>query len=95
LVTINLSEAKAHLGKYVAKASGGEVIIICQRNKPLAELRATAASFQARKLKIGGLKGKFKVPDDFNAPLPQFEAAFYERPTGKRKPRSSRSDASK
>ena len=84
-MTINLSEAKAHLGQYVAKASAGEVITICQRNKPLAELRPVEAHLRPRKVKAGVLKGKVTVPDDFNAPLPDFEAAFYGR-LRKRKP---------
>ena len=78
-MTVNLSEAKAHLGQYVAKASAGEVITICERNKPLAELHPARLSLKPRKLKLGALKGKFKVPDDFNAPLPEFESAFYDR----------------
>ena len=78
-MTVNLSEAKAHLGQYVAKASAGEVITICQRNKPLAELHPARLSLKPRKLKLGALKGKLKVPDDFNAPLPEFESAFYDR----------------
>ena len=76
-MTINLSEAKAHLGRYVAKASAGEVITICARNKPVAELHPPRLVLKPRKLQIGVLKGAFKVPDDFNDPLPEFEAAFY------------------
>jgi prevent-host-death family protein len=83
-MTINMSEAKAHLGRYVAKASVGEVITICDRNRPLAELRPVRLSVAPRKLKLGALKGKFSVPEDFNAALPEFEAAFY----GSRKKKS-------
>lgn len=76
-MTVNLSEAKAHLGRYVAKASVGEVITICERNRPMAELRPVRLSMAPRKVKLGALKGKFGVPEDFNAALPEFEAAFY------------------
>lgn len=82
-VTVNLSEAKAHSGQYVAKANAGEVITICERNKPVAELHAPRLSFTARKLKLGALKGKFQVPDDFNAPLTDFESEFYGSPRAK------------
>jgi prevent-host-death family protein len=77
-VTINLSEAKAHLGQYVAKAGAGEVITICERNRPVAELRPAGTSRSPRKLKVGLLKGQFNVPEDFDAPLPDFEGAFYD-----------------
>ena len=87
-MTINLSEAKAHLGRYVARGSEGEVITICERNKPVAELRAAEEGRRAARLRLGGLKGQFEVPSDFDAPLPEFEAAFYEQP--KRKVRSAR-----
>lgn len=76
-MTVNLSEAKAHLGKYVAQAAGGEVITICERNQPLAELRGIIQAEKGAPLRPGLLKGQFKVPDDFNAPLTEFEEAFY------------------
>ncbi len=76
-MTVNLSEAKAHLGRYVAQAATGEIITICERNRPIAELHPARISPQPRKLKIGKLKGQFEVPDDFNEPLPEFEARLY------------------
>lgn len=75
-MTVNLSKAKAHLGKYVTLASTGEVITICERNKPLAELGPARVTFLPRKLKLGTAKG-IRVPDDFNSPIPEFERAFY------------------
>ena len=77
---VNLSEAKAHLGRYVAEASAGKVFIVCERNEPVAELRPLStldAPGAARPIKLGLLEGQFKVPDDFTAPLPNFEADFY------------------
>ena len=79
-MTVNLSEAKAHLGRYVARASAGETVTICERNKPLAELVPVRPSLRPRKLRLGTLKGKFEVPDNFNEPLTEFEAAFYDEP---------------
>jgi prevent-host-death family protein len=79
-MTVNLSEAKAHLGRYVAKARAGEIITICDRNKPVAELHPPRLPLKPQKIKIGVLKGAFEVPDDFNDPLPDFEVAFYGKP---------------
>ena len=76
-MVINLNEAKAHLGKYVAKAAKGEVIVLCERNRPVAELRAISSSEEGRPLKIGALKAAFKIPEDFDAPLESFEKEFY------------------
>ena len=76
-MVINLNEAKAHLGKYVAKAAQGEVIVLCERNRPVAELRAISSSEEGRPLKLGALKGVFKIPEDFDAPLESFEKEFY------------------
>jgi prevent-host-death family protein len=91
-MTIHLSEAKAHLGQYVARANAGETITICEGNKPLAELGPTRLSLHPRIIKIGILNAKFakvELPDDFNAPFPEFEAAFYGHAQRKRKSRAS------
>lgn len=73
---INLSEAKAHLGRYLKAASSGERIVIAERNRPIVELVAIHTS-KTKKLKPGLLAGKFTVPDDFNSPLVEFESDFY------------------
>jgi prevent-host-death family protein len=77
VTVINLNEAKAHLGKYVAKAAKGEVIVLCERNRPVAELRAISGREEGRPVKLGVLKGAFKVPENFDAPLESFEKEFY------------------
>ncbi|MGJ4747736.1 type II toxin-antitoxin system Phd/YefM family antitoxin [Leptospira sp. SA-E8] len=73
---INLSEAKAHLGRYLKAASSGERVVISERNRPMVELVAISMP-KAKKLKPGLLAGKFTVPDDFNSPLVEFESDFY------------------
>ncbi len=77
MTVINLNEAKAHLGRYVAKAAKGEVIVLCERNRPIAELRAISRAEEGRPLRLGVLKGLFKVPENFDAPLESFEKDFY------------------
>ncbi len=79
-MNLNLAEAKAHLGRYVGRAAKGKRFVICARNRPLAELRGLPDADGAGKpLALGGLKGRFRVPGDFNAPLPDFEASFYAK----------------
>jgi prevent-host-death family protein len=77
VTVINLNEAKAHLGKYVAKAAKGEVIVLCERNRPVAELRAISGREEGRPVKLGVLKGAFKVTENFDAPVESFEKEFY------------------
>jgi prevent-host-death family protein len=40
MLMVNIADAKAKLSEYVEAVSRGEVVIICNRNKPVAELRA-------------------------------------------------------
>ena len=40
MLMVNIAEAKAKLSEYVDAVSRGERVIICNRNKPVAELRA-------------------------------------------------------
>ncbi|TGL57585.1 type II toxin-antitoxin system Phd/YefM family antitoxin [Leptospira sarikeiensis] len=74
---VNLSKAKAHLGKYLKAASAGEQIVILERNRPVAELKPIFETIRIRRLKPGILTGKFSVPDDFNSPLSEFESDYY------------------
>ena len=40
MLMVNIAEAKAKLSEYVDAVAKGEQIIICNRNRPVAELRA-------------------------------------------------------
>ncbi len=74
---VNLGEAKAHLGKYLKAARGGERIILSERNRPIAELKLLPEAPRLKKPKPGILRGKFTVPEDFNSPLTEFETDYY------------------
>ena len=78
--TVNIHEAKTHLSRYVEQAAAGEEIVIAKAGKPIAKLvPLEAPSRQPRPL--GLLKGKLKVPDDFDAPLPdEVIDSFYDSP---------------
>ncbi len=65
---INIHQAKTHLSRLVERAAAGEEIIIARAGKPVARLVPFRLPSQPRRL--GVLKGKFSVPDDFDAPLP-------------------------
>jgi antitoxin (DNA-binding transcriptional repressor) of toxin-antitoxin stability system len=69
MLVINIFEAKAKLSEYLELAAGGERVLICKRNRPVAELRAVAAP-RTEPRPIGGGKGTVTVPDAFFEPLP-------------------------
>jgi prevent-host-death family protein len=69
MIRINIHEAKAKLSKYLQRLRKGEVIIICKRNVPVAELRGLARE-RGGPRKVGFLRGEFTVPESFFEPLP-------------------------
>jgi prevent-host-death family protein len=69
---MNLHEAKAQLSALVEQAADGEEIIIGKYGKPMAKL----VPFKKPKRKPGKYKGKIWISKDFDAPMPDIEAAF-------------------
>lgn len=74
--TVNIHEAKTHLSRLVEDASEGEEIVIAKAGKPVARLVPVRPVRKRRKL--GWLKGKLEVPEDFDAPLPDEVIADFE-----------------
>ena len=66
--TVNIHAAKTNLSSLVEKAAAGEEIIIAKAGKPVARL-VPLEEPDFRK-SFGILKGKIRVSDDFDAPLP-------------------------
>ncbi|KQM52238.1 antitoxin [Pseudomonas sp. Leaf15] len=67
VITDPLAPAKAHVSKLAHQASTGQIIIIIKTRCALAQL-ITAGQYRSQR--IGLMKGKLTVPDDFDAPLP-------------------------
>lgn len=74
--SVNIHDAKTHLSKLVDKVAAGGEVIIAKAGKPVARLVPLARIGQIRKL--GALKGRLKIPDDFDAPLPAKVLAAFE-----------------
>ena len=68
MIMINIFEAKAKLSEYLEAVARGEQVVICNRNRPVAELRPVAIARQKRHL--GVAKGTVTVPQSFFEPLP-------------------------
>lgn len=64
----NIYEVKTQLSRLVEQAHNGETIIIAKSGKPWAKIIPFDAP--KKRFKFGTMKGKIKVSDDFNAPLP-------------------------
>ncbi len=67
--TVNIHEAKTHLSKLVEEVSKGQEIIIAKSGKPMAKLTGISPAKPIHK--PGFLKGKIKIADNFDAPLPE------------------------
>jgi prevent-host-death family protein len=82
MIRINIFEAKAKLSTYLDRLAQGEQVIICRRNRPVAELRPIAA-VRAEPRPIGGAKGMLVVPESFFDPLPDdFVDSFHSDASG-------------
>ncbi|MDX1923837.1 MAG: type II toxin-antitoxin system prevent-host-death family antitoxin [Rickettsiaceae bacterium] len=65
---VNIHEAKTHLSQYIKRVKdGGEIIVICKNGVPICQLAEYKGS---KNRKIGILKGKISISDNFNHPLP-------------------------
>ena len=69
MIKLNIHEAKTHLSRYLKRLAKGETIILCKRNKPIAEIRPLLAS-RTTPRPMGLDVGKFKIPKEFFDPLP-------------------------
>ena len=74
-VMANINEVKTHLSEYARRVKRGERIILCDRNKPFAEIRPLPLDNEGRR-PFGLARGRLVVPDDFNEPDPEVEALF-------------------
>ena len=68
--TIDIHQVKTHLSRLLSRVELGEEIIIANGGVPIAKLVPFRISFD-RRSSLGCDRGKFIVPDDWNAPLPE------------------------
>ena len=65
--SVGIHEAKTHLSRLLEDVAAGEEIVITRRGEAVATLVAVQP-VAARRFGID--EGRFTVPDDFDAPLP-------------------------
>lgn len=73
--TVNVHEAKTHLSKLLEDVARGKEITIAKAGTPVARLVPISGNVPRRI--PGFLKGRIRISNDFDAPLPEdMEAAF-------------------
>lgn len=72
----NIHEAKTNFSRLVDAAAAGEEIVISKAGEPKARL--VPLGHAKVKRRFGGLKGKVRIADDFDAPLPDDVIAAFE-----------------
>ena len=65
---INVHAAKTNLSRLLEDAMNGEEVIIAKADKPMVRLVPVETFTEPRK--PGSMKGKLKMKEDFDAPLP-------------------------
>jgi antitoxin (DNA-binding transcriptional repressor) of toxin-antitoxin stability system len=86
MIVTNIHEAKAKLSEFLEAVSAGERVVICKRNRPVAELRAIA-TVRTEPRPIGGAKGRVSVPASFFEPLSDDDLAAFEGDDARADPR--------
>ncbi len=75
---LNINEVKTQLPGILSQVEKGETVVICKRNKPIAEIKPIRQ--QPKKTSTGINEKKypdFKIPDDINEPLPGAILAYF------------------
>ncbi|WP_427162110.1 type II toxin-antitoxin system Phd/YefM family antitoxin [Aliinostoc sp. HNIBRCY26] len=75
--SVNIHQAKTNLSRLLSRVELGEEIIISNRGIPIAKL----VPFHNRSNRRASLaldRGRFTVPEDFDAPLPEDILAAFE-----------------
>lgn len=73
--TYNVQEAKENLPFLLEKVASGAEVIITEEGKPLARISRVDETLGIR---FGVLKGKVKVSEDFDSPLPNDMLSEFE-----------------
>ena len=73
MLMVNIADAKAKLSEYVDAVARGERVIICNRNKPVAELRAVEQTAVGPRDLAPMFPGETFMTDAFFEPMPEDE----------------------
>lgn len=75
---VNLAELKANLSAYAKRVKQGERVIVCERNKPIAELRPLEnLKKKQQRPGPGQFKDQIQFTDDFFASDVEIESDWF------------------
>ncbi len=75
MTMLNIHEAKAKLSEYARRVQRGERIILCNRNRPFAEIRRLRLDAEGKR-PFGLARGWLTIHEDLTARDPEIEALF-------------------
>lgn len=70
MLCVNIDEVERNLSAYLKRVEAGETIVVARDNRPVVELRPIKSEHILPR-PFGLCTGEFRVPDDFDAPLPE------------------------
>lgn len=73
MVRISLDEMSRDPGRYIREVEAGETVLVTREDQPVAEIRPVAPNGKQGRnppRPVGLAAGEFRVPDDFDDPLP-------------------------
>jgi prevent-host-death family protein len=69
MIRVNIAEAKTHLSHYLESVEKGEIVVLCRRNVPIAEIRPIPKAPQEPR--PVGIDRGMTIPASFFEPLPE------------------------
>jgi len=80
MIMVNIAEAKAKLSEFVEAVGRGEAVIICNHNRPVAELRGVDAPRTAPRDLTPLYPGETFITDAFFEPMSDADLAEWYGP---------------
>lgn len=78
MTIVDIHQAKIHLSRLLDEMADGEEVVIARNGRPVARLVAISEAPR----RPGSLKGKIRIAEDFDAPLPEELASAFRREKG-------------
>ena len=72
---VNVSKAKTQRSRLLMQVEAGDEVVIARRGHPVARL---VRYIHGANRRFGAMKGKIKITDAFNEPLPEEELKQWE-----------------
>ncbi len=76
MTKVNIHQAKTQFSRLIELAASGEEVVIARSGKPVARLVSYIPKGAVRR--PGSMRGKIRIKNDFDAPLPKELLAAFE-----------------